>query len=133
MYPRDALATAAAELDHLVLLTPLDESDSAQHRYARARGHEAGRVAREPRPWRIGRRGRSHGSSPRETDQRRSRRVQDRAAAGKSEFWELPNVQITPHAPAIGLDYFDELVDLFQENLARYRAGEHGALRNRIA
>jgi len=39
-------------------------------------------------------------------------------------LWGLPNVLITPHTAAFGGDYWAPVVDLFRENLARFRRGE---------
>jgi phosphoglycerate dehydrogenase-like enzyme len=42
----------------------------------------------------------------------------------ESPLWALPNVIITPHTAAFGQDYWVPCVDLFVENLRRFRAGE---------
>jgi len=39
-------------------------------------------------------------------------------------LWSLPNVLITPHTAAFGGDYWAPVIDLFLENLARFRRGE---------
>ena len=39
-------------------------------------------------------------------------------------LWRLPNVLITPHTAAFAGDYWGPVIDLFLENMARYRAGE---------
>jgi len=39
-------------------------------------------------------------------------------------LWRLPNVLITPHTAAFGADYWDGVVDLFLENVGRFRRGE---------
>jgi phosphoglycerate dehydrogenase-like enzyme len=38
-------------------------------------------------------------------------------------LWQLPNVLITPHTGAFGGDYWAPVVDLFLDNLARFRRG----------
>ena len=40
-----------------------------------------------------------------------------------SRFWRLPNVLITPHSAAFGGDYWAPAVDLFLENVRRFRRG----------
>jgi phosphoglycerate dehydrogenase-like enzyme len=39
-------------------------------------------------------------------------------------FWRLPNLLITPHTAAFTGDYWTPVVDLFLENLARFRRGD---------
>ena len=39
-------------------------------------------------------------------------------------LWRLPNVLITPHTAAFGADYWDGVVDLFLDNVGRFRRGE---------
>jgi phosphoglycerate dehydrogenase-like enzyme len=39
-------------------------------------------------------------------------------------FWDLPNLLVTPHTAAFGQDYWRPAVDLFVENLRRFRSGE---------
>ena len=39
-------------------------------------------------------------------------------------YWRLPNVIVTPHTASFGGDYWQAAVDLFLENLGRYRRGE---------
>jgi len=39
-------------------------------------------------------------------------------------LWPLPNVLITPHTAAFAGDYWGPVIDLFLENMARYRAGK---------
>jgi phosphoglycerate dehydrogenase-like enzyme len=39
-------------------------------------------------------------------------------------FWSLPNVLVTPHTAAFGGDYWRPIVDLFLENVERFRRGE---------
>jgi phosphoglycerate dehydrogenase-like enzyme len=41
-----------------------------------------------------------------------------------SPLWTLPNVIITPHSAAFAGDYWQPAVDLFLDNLARYRRAE---------
>jgi phosphoglycerate dehydrogenase-like enzyme len=41
-----------------------------------------------------------------------------------SPWWDVPNVLITPHVSGVGCDYWNAVVDLFSENLRRYRRGE---------
>lgn len=41
-----------------------------------------------------------------------------------SPFWSLPNVIITPHVSTTSEHFLRRQVDLFEENLRRYRAGE---------
>ncbi len=42
----------------------------------------------------------------------------------ESEFWDLPNVLITPHVSAETAETFDGRRQIFRENLGRYFAGE---------
>ena len=44
-------------------------------------------------------------------------------AAGH-RFWTLPNVLITPHTAAFGDDYWAPAIELFKDNLRRFKAGE---------
>jgi len=39
-------------------------------------------------------------------------------------FWTMPNVLISPHTAAFAGDYWQPVVDLFLENLARYKQGQ---------
>ena len=39
-------------------------------------------------------------------------------------FWGLPNVLITPHSASFAGDYWTPVVDLFLDNVARFRRGE---------
>jgi phosphoglycerate dehydrogenase-like enzyme len=39
-------------------------------------------------------------------------------------LWSLPNVLITPHSASFAGDYWTPVVDLFLENVARFRRGE---------
>ena len=41
-----------------------------------------------------------------------------------SPLWDLPNLLITPHTAAFGIDYWRPAVGLFVENVHRFRAGE---------
>jgi D-2-hydroxyacid dehydrogenase (NADP+) len=41
-----------------------------------------------------------------------------------SPLWRLPNVVISPHSAGVRPDHWDEVIDLFAENLRRYRCGE---------
>ncbi len=41
-----------------------------------------------------------------------------------SRLWRLPNVLITPHSASFGGDYWAPAVDLFLENVRRFRRGE---------
>lgn len=41
-----------------------------------------------------------------------------------SPLWTLPNVVITPHCSGFRSDHWDDLVDLFSENLRRFQRGE---------
>ena len=42
----------------------------------------------------------------------------------ESEFWDMPNVLITPHVSAETAETFDGRRQIFRENLSRYFAGE---------
>jgi phosphoglycerate dehydrogenase-like enzyme len=39
-------------------------------------------------------------------------------------LWRLPNVLVTPHTAAFGADYWAPAVDLFLENVSRFRRGD---------
>jgi D-2-hydroxyacid dehydrogenase (NADP+) len=41
-----------------------------------------------------------------------------------SVLWELPNVVISPHVSGVRPDHWDEVMDLFTENLQRFQRGE---------
>jgi phosphoglycerate dehydrogenase-like enzyme len=41
-----------------------------------------------------------------------------------SEFWDMPNVLITPHVSAETAETFEGRRQIFRENLSRYFAGE---------
>ena len=41
-----------------------------------------------------------------------------------SPLWELPNVIISPHVSGVRPDHWDEVIDLFGENLQRFQRGE---------
>jgi phosphoglycerate dehydrogenase-like enzyme len=47
-----------------------------------------------------------------------------------SPLWDLPNVLISPHTAALSVRENERIVELFVENLQRYRRGE--SVRNRI-
>lgn len=47
-----------------------------------------------------------------------------------SPLWRCPNVIVTPHTAAFGGDYWEPAVDLFVDNVARYRRGQ--PLRNLV-
>jgi phosphoglycerate dehydrogenase-like enzyme len=47
-----------------------------------------------------------------------------------SPLWRLPNVIVTPHVAGATPHYFDRALDLFVDNLVRWRAG--GPLRNAV-
>ena len=49
---------------------------------------------------------------------------------GSSPLWTLPNVIITPHIASLRPDHWDDVIDLFSENLRRFQRGE--ALLNRV-
>jgi phosphoglycerate dehydrogenase-like enzyme len=40
----------------------------------------------------------------------------------ESPLWSLPNVILTPHAAGVTPRYFERALELFAENLERYRA-----------
>jgi phosphoglycerate dehydrogenase-like enzyme len=48
----------------------------------------------------------------------------DEPLPGASPLWRLPNVVVTPHTASFSGDYWRPVVDLFVENLGRYRRGE---------
>ena len=54
----------------------------------------------------------------------------DEPLAPTSPFWMLPNVLVTPHTSWSTDRVLDRSIDLFCENLARYRRGE--PLANRV-
>jgi phosphoglycerate dehydrogenase-like enzyme len=39
-------------------------------------------------------------------------------------LWEMPNTLITPHTASFAGDYWEPVVDLFLENLARFKRGD---------
>jgi phosphoglycerate dehydrogenase-like enzyme len=41
-----------------------------------------------------------------------------------SPLWSLPNVIISPHSAGVRPDHWDEVTELFTENLRRYQRGE---------
>jgi phosphoglycerate dehydrogenase-like enzyme len=41
-----------------------------------------------------------------------------------SPFWSMPNVIISPHSSGVRPDHWDEVIDLFSENLQRFQRGE---------
>jgi D-2-hydroxyacid dehydrogenase (NADP+) len=41
-----------------------------------------------------------------------------------SPLWGLPNVIISPHSAGVRPDHWDEVIDLFSENLRRFQRGE---------
>ena len=41
-----------------------------------------------------------------------------------SPLWTLPNVVVTPHIASLRPDHWDDVVDLFSENLQRFERGE---------
>jgi D-2-hydroxyacid dehydrogenase (NADP+) len=41
-----------------------------------------------------------------------------------SPLWTLPNVIISPHSSGVRPDHWDEVIDLFGENLHRFQSGE---------
>jgi len=47
-----------------------------------------------------------------------------------SPLWTLPNVIITPHVASLRPDHWDDVIDLFSENLRRFQRGE--PLLNRV-
>jgi phosphoglycerate dehydrogenase-like enzyme len=42
----------------------------------------------------------------------------------ENPLWSLPNVVITPHCSGVRPDHWDDVVDLFGDNLLRFRQGE---------
>jgi phosphoglycerate dehydrogenase-like enzyme len=47
-----------------------------------------------------------------------------------SPFWKLPNVIVTPHCAGFREDHWDDVIDLFSENLRRFLSG--GPLLNTV-
>jgi phosphoglycerate dehydrogenase-like enzyme len=45
-----------------------------------------------------------------------------------SPLWSIPNVVITPHCSGLRAAHWDEIIDLFSDNLRRFQGGE--ALKN---
>ena len=43
---------------------------------------------------------------------------------GDSPLWDLPNVVITPHSSGFRATHWDDVVELFADNLERYQRGE---------
>jgi phosphoglycerate dehydrogenase-like enzyme len=41
-----------------------------------------------------------------------------------SPLWSMPNVIITPHSAGFRVDHWQEVTDLFIENVGRFRRGE---------
>jgi phosphoglycerate dehydrogenase-like enzyme len=41
-----------------------------------------------------------------------------------SPLWSFPNVIISPHSAGVRPDHWDEVIDLFSENLRRFQRGE---------
>jgi phosphoglycerate dehydrogenase-like enzyme len=41
-----------------------------------------------------------------------------------SPLWTLPNVVVSPHSSGVRPDHWDEVIDLFSENLRRFQRGE---------
>jgi len=41
-----------------------------------------------------------------------------------SPLWNMPNVIISPHSSGLRPDHWTEVIDLFAENLRRFRRGE---------
>src|SRR5439155_20762070 len=41
-----------------------------------------------------------------------------------SSLWSLPNVIISPHSSGVRPDHWDEVIDLFSENLRRFQRGD---------
>jgi phosphoglycerate dehydrogenase-like enzyme len=41
-----------------------------------------------------------------------------------SPLWDLPNVIISPHSSGVRPDHWEEIIDLFSENLRRFQSGE---------
>lgn len=42
----------------------------------------------------------------------------------QSVLWDLPNVVISPHVSGVRPDHWDDVIDLFSENLERFERGE---------
>jgi len=40
-----------------------------------------------------------------------------------SPFWSLPNVIVSPHTSGFRADHWDAVIDLFEDQLRRFRAG----------
>jgi len=40
-----------------------------------------------------------------------------------SPLWSLPNVLVSPHSAGVRIDHWEEVIDLFSENLRRFRRG----------
>lgn len=41
-----------------------------------------------------------------------------------SPLWDMPNVIVSPHSSGVRPDHWDEVIDLFSENLRRFQRGE---------
>ena len=41
-----------------------------------------------------------------------------------SPLWMMPNVVITPHIASLRPDHWDDVIDLFSENLKRFERGD---------
>jgi phosphoglycerate dehydrogenase-like enzyme len=41
-----------------------------------------------------------------------------------SPLWSMPNVVITPHSSGFRATHWDDVIDLYSENLRRYERGE---------
>jgi phosphoglycerate dehydrogenase-like enzyme len=41
-----------------------------------------------------------------------------------SPLWSLPNVIISPHSAGVRPDHWDDVIDLFSENLSRFKRAE---------
>jgi len=41
-----------------------------------------------------------------------------------SPFWDMPNVIVSPHSSGVRPDHWDEVIDLFSENLVRFQRGQ---------
>jgi phosphoglycerate dehydrogenase-like enzyme len=48
----------------------------------------------------------------------------------ESPLWSMPNVVLTPHSSGFRASHWDDLVDLFSENLRRFERGD--ALLNQV-
>jgi phosphoglycerate dehydrogenase-like enzyme len=57
--------------------------------------------------------------------------TEEEPLAPDSPLWGMPNVLVTPHTGGETRSYEDNVLDLFEENLARLRRGE-AALRNQV-